>query len=78
MEETPDYQDIVHVQLVLTIGTNDLETDDPTLSVTGCAGYLYRNARVRQFMHDACAKHSALGVSIYKFEADRTFPDRFN
>jgi len=71
MEKTPDYQYVVLVQLVLTIGTKDLETDDPTLSVTGYA----RNTRVIHFTHDACAKNNALGIGI---EADRTFPDRFN
>jgi hypothetical protein len=37
MERIPEYQDIVHMQLILTTGTKDPETHNPTHSVTGFA-----------------------------------------
>ena len=55
MEETPEYQDIVHMQLILTMGTKDSETDDPTHSVTGYASYIGIQASYISYMM-TCAK----------------------
>lgn len=76
MEETPEYQDIVHMQWNLTMDTKDSETDDPTHSVTEYASYI--GIQRHTFHNIMNALRSPLGIGIYEFEADRTFPDRFN